>query len=113
MSVLIAVTRNIPGRFRGLLTSCMLEIAPGTFVSPQINRAVRERIWDIMMSWNEVLRPNSGVVFLWPDTQEPSHLGMSFIGFPPKELIEHDGFWLARSPLTKKHRELLALDSPS
>ncbi|MEO0813153.1 MAG: type I-E CRISPR-associated endoribonuclease Cas2e, partial [Myxococcota bacterium] len=36
----VIVTRNVPMRFRGFLASCMLEIAPGVYTSPGMNRGV-------------------------------------------------------------------------
>lgn len=44
MSVTLIVTRNAPDRFHGFLASCMLEVAPGVYVSPRMGRAVRERV---------------------------------------------------------------------
>ncbi|NJN36487.1 MAG: hypothetical protein HC794_04785 [Nitrospiraceae bacterium] len=33
-------SRNAPGRYRGFLASCMLELAPGVYTSPQMSEAV-------------------------------------------------------------------------
>lgn len=44
----LAVTRDVAARFRGFLASCMLEIAPGVYTSPKMNRAVRERVWSVV-----------------------------------------------------------------
>ena len=40
----VVVTRNVPGRYRGFLASCMLEVAPGVYTNPGMTRAVRERV---------------------------------------------------------------------
>jgi len=65
MAMTIAVTRNTPGRFRGFLASCMLEIAPGVYVAPRMPRDVRERVWQVLLSWAELIPPDGGVVLLW------------------------------------------------
>lgn len=43
----MVVTRDVEDRYRGFLTSVMLEIAPGVYVSPQMSQGVRERVWSV------------------------------------------------------------------
>lgn len=43
MAMTVIVVTALPDRFRGFLASCMLEIAPGVFTSPNMNKAVRVR----------------------------------------------------------------------
>jgi len=111
MAMTIAVTRNTPDRFNGFLASCMQEIAPGVYVAPVLKKAVRERIWHVMLDWAELLPPDAGVVLFWKSRDAPSGLGIRLLGFPKKELLDHEGIWLARRALTSTHdtAELLGL----
>ncbi len=103
MAMTIAVTRNTPGRFRGFLASCMLEIAPGVYVAPRMPRDVRERVWQVLLSWAELIPPDGGVVLLWRNRKAPSGLEMRLLGWPKKELVEYEGLWLAWRGLTAAH----------
>jgi CRISPR-associated protein Cas2 len=111
MSMTIAVTRNLPGRFDGFLCSCMQEVAPGVYVAPRLKKAVRERVWNVMMEWQELIPQEGGVVLLWKSRKAPSGLGVRLLGWPKKELIEHEGMWLTLRDLTAEHdvAELLEL----
>jgi len=99
----IAVTRNTPNRFNGFLASCMQEIAPGVYVAPVMKKSVRERVWAVMMEWNELLPDDGGVVFFWKDDDAPSGLQIRLLGWPKKEFIEHEGLWLTLRDLTEAH----------
>lgn len=113
MPTTILVTRNAPDRFRGFLASCMLEVAPGTYLSPDMTKSVRGRVWDILVSWQEALPEDGGLLLLWPDKHAPSGVGMSFIGFPKKEIVQYQELWLVRDPLTSAHRVRLHKDEAS
>lgn len=103
MSMTIAVTRNVPQRFRGFLASCMLELAPGVYVAPRMKKAIRERVWQVMLEWAQYLDSDGGVVLFWQDRKAPSGLGMHLLGFPKKELVEYEGVWLVAGALTGQH----------
>lgn len=103
MSMTIAVTRNTPGRFGGFLCSCMQEIAPGVYVAPRMKKAVRERVWQVMMDWAELIPDDGGVVLFWKSRTAPSGLGIRLVGWPKKEFIEHEGMWLTVRDLTGAH----------
>ena len=99
----IAVTRNTPGRFNGFLASCMQEIAPGVYVAPTMKKAVRERVWNVMMEWSELLPEDAGVVLFWRNPSAPSKLSIRLLGWPKKEFVEHEGLWLTLRDLTEAH----------
>lgn len=99
----IAVTRKTPGRFDGFLASCMQEIAPGVYVAPTMKKAVRERVWNVMMEWNELLPEDGGVVLFWRNPDAPSKLSIRLLGWPKKEFVEHEGLWLTHRDLTEAH----------
>lgn len=105
MSMTIAVTRNTPARFHGFFASCMVEIAPGVYVAPRMKKSVRDRIWQTVLEWGELLSSNAGVVLFWKSRKAPSGLGVRLLGWPKKDLIEHEGTWLAVRNLTSIHDE--------
>jgi hypothetical protein len=52
MALAVIVTRDVADRFRGFLASVMLEVAPGVFISPRMNKGVRERTWSVLADWH-------------------------------------------------------------
>jgi CRISPR-associated protein Cas2 len=96
--VTVVVTRNVPDRYRGFLASCMLELAPGVYTSPDMSRAVRERVWTVCCEWAGELPDDGGVLMTWQDKQEPSGQALLTLGWPRKDLVELDGMWLDRAP---------------
>ncbi len=110
----VAVTRNTPDRFNGFLASCMHDIAPGVYVAPRMKKSVRERVWTVMLDWSELLSSDAGVVLFWKSRTAPSGLGMRFVGWPKKELVEQEGMWLTVRALTAQHdiEELMELEDP-
>lgn len=103
MSMTVVVTRNAPGRFHGFLASAMLEIAPSFYVAPDMKKAVRERIWTTLLEWDDFLDEDGGVVLCWQTSEAPSGLGLRVLGWPKKEIVDHEGMWLAVRSLTQAH----------
>lgn len=99
----IAITRNVPDRFNGFISSCMHELAPGVYVAPRLKKSVRERLWEVMMEWSELIPDDGGVVLFWKSRKAPSGLGVRVLGWPKKELVEYEGMWLTFRELTKAH----------
>lgn len=99
----IAITRNVPNRFNGFINSCMHEIAPGVYAVPKMKKSVRERLWRVLLSWEELLPEDGGVVLLWRTAKAPSGLGVRILGWPKKELVEYEGMWLTFRNLIKSH----------
>jgi CRISPR-associated protein Cas2 len=81
----------------------MQEIAPGVYVAPVMKKSVRERVWNVMMEWSELLPDEGGVVLFWKDGDAPSGLSIRLLGWPKKEFIEHEGLWLTLRDLTESH----------
>jgi CRISPR-associated protein Cas2 len=59
----IAITRNVPDRFNGFINSCMHEIAPGVYAVPKMKKSVRERLWRVLLGWEELIPEDGGVVY--------------------------------------------------
>jgi len=94
----VVVTRDAAPRVRGFLASCMLEIAPGVYTSPKMTRAIRDRVWSVLVDWMLEIG-SGGVVLTWFDPAEPGGQGLLTLGIPPKELHTYDGIHLVRTPL--------------
>jgi hypothetical protein len=47
----VVVTRDVADRYHGFLSSIMPEVGPGTYVSPELSRGVRDRIWTVLSGW--------------------------------------------------------------
>jgi CRISPR-associated protein Cas2 len=94
----IVVTRNVPDRYRGFLASCMLELAPGVYASPDLSCAVRERVWAVCCEWSGILPKDGGVLMTYRDKGSPGGLAILSLGWPKKELVDLDGIWIDRSP---------------
>jgi CRISPR-associated protein Cas2 len=103
------VTRNVPGRFRGFLASCMCEVAPGIYTAPRMTAGVRGRVWRVLQDWFQA-RPERAVVMTWADADLPGGQDFLTLGVPRKELSDHHGVYLARRDLTED--ELKELQSP-
>ncbi|MBF0627551.1 MAG: type I-E CRISPR-associated endoribonuclease Cas2 [Magnetococcales bacterium] len=103
----IIITRQVADRFRGFLSSCMLEIAPGVYTSPRMNVAVRTRVWTVLEAWFTALGEGS-IVLVWRDPKAPSGQSILTLGTPPVELVNVDGMILSRRPLTQTEQTKLA-----
>lgn len=106
MGMTVIVTRNATGRVRGFLSSCMLEIAPGVYTSPRMNKAVRERLWAILCDWYEP-SPERSIIATWRDLTEPSGQTVMFLGDGGRSLVNKDGITLARGDLTAAEETVL------
>lgn len=94
----VVVTRNVPDRFRGFLASCMLELAPGVYTSPQMTTGIRDRVWAVCCEWAEAIPDDGGVLMTWHDRDSPGNQAVLMLGWPKKELTEFNGVWLDRRP---------------
>lgn len=95
MALTVIITRDVEARYRGFLTSVMLEVAPGVYVSPEMTAGVRERVWSVMRDWWETLG-NGSLVLVWRDTKAVGNLGLRMLGEPPKEIVDADGILLVK-----------------
>ena len=98
MPMVVVVTRDVEGRYRGFLGSAMLELAPGVYAHPRMNAGVRSRIWNVLADWYAQLGRGS-IVMTWADRSASGWLGMATLGEPPKDIVSHDGMLLVRRNL--------------
>ena len=95
MPMTLLVTRDMADRYRGFLASIMPEAAPGVYVSPELSRGVRERLWAVMSDW-WIDMPGGSVLLVWKDDGAPGRLSLRALGLPPRELSDLDGALLVR-----------------
>jgi CRISPR-associated protein Cas2 len=95
MPMTVVVTRDVADRYRGFLASLMPEIGPGMFVSPELSRGVRERVWTVLDGWWQAV-PGGSVLMVWRDDAAPGRLGLLSLGLPPRQLVDLDGVLLVR-----------------
>lgn len=98
MSLTVVITCDVQSRFHGFLGSAMIEIAPGTYVSPQLNRDARERLWTVIADWYEQIR-HGAIIMLWRDKSCPGGISVLTLGLPRRELIDVDGLLLTRKQI--------------
>lgn len=95
MALTVIVTRDVELRYRGFLSSVMLEVSPGVYVSPEMSAAVRERVWAVMAEWWTVLGRGS-LTLICRDSSAPGNLRIENLGVPPKTIVEADGLLLVK-----------------
>jgi CRISPR-associated protein Cas2 len=95
MALVMIVTRDVADRFRGFLSSVMLEVAPNVFVSPRMTPGVRDRTWSVVSDWHRQ-EPRGSLVMVWRDLNATGGVGLAHLGTPARELVELDGMWLTR-----------------
>lgn len=102
MALVVVITRDVEGRYRGFLGSVMLELAPGVYAQPRMNPSVRGRVWSVLTDWFGELGRGS-VIMTWVDSKASGGLGLLTLGEPPKEIIEHDAMLLVRRRAPDTH----------
>ena len=95
MPMAMVVTRNVEARYRGFLTSVMLEIAPGVYIAPDLSAGVRARVWGVLSAWWEALGAGS-LVLVWRDTSAVGNVRIQTLGEPPKEIVDAGGILLVK-----------------
>ena len=96
MAATVIVTRNVEGRYRGFLASIMLEVAPGIYISPQLSKGVRERVWNVVCKWHAHLGTGS-VTLIFADPTATGGLRITSLGEPARDIWDADGLYLVRS----------------
>lgn len=95
MPMTVVVTRDVEARYRGFLTSVMLEVAPGVYVAPDLSAAVRHRVWEVLKSWWFTLG-RGALVMVWRDKTASGNLRIETLGEPSKEIVDADGVLLLK-----------------
>ena len=97
MSMTVVVTRDVEARYRGFLSSAMLEVSPGVYVANRLSAKCREQVWDVVSEWYSHLGQGS-ISMLWPDTGAEAGLQVRILGSPPRVPVLIDGALLMHRP---------------
>lgn len=95
MSLTMIVTRDVEARYRGFLTSIMLEVSPGVYVSPRLNKGVRDRVWTVLSDWHMTLGRGS-VTMVVRNRAAVGEMEIKTLGTPPKTVVDADGVLLVK-----------------
>jgi CRISPR-associated protein Cas2 len=76
----------------------MLEIAPGVYTAPNLNAAVRDRVWTVLSDWFGEIGGGS-IVMTWRDPKAPGRQAIATLGLPPRALVDHEGLVLVKRAL--------------
>lgn len=104
----VIVTRDVEDRYRGFLSSVMLEIAPGVYTGPRLTRAVRERVWRVLADWHGELR-RGAILMTWRDPTAAGGQSVLLLGEPRRELVDLDGVLLVRREIWSSFSRLRSL----
>lgn len=95
MPATLVITRDVESRYRGYLTSVMLELSAGVYLAPQMSQGVRERTWEVLSGWHHSLG-RGAIVMAWPDARRPGGMAIATLGEAPKEIVDAGGILLVR-----------------
>lgn len=95
MTMTVVVTRDVEDRYRGFLSSVMLEIAPGVYTSPRLSKAARERVWAVLCDWHRNLG-NGSIVMTWRDKEASGGQALAYLGQPVRQIVDVDGMAVVR-----------------
>lgn len=90
MSLTVVITRDVEDRYRGLLSSTMLEAAPGVYVSRVLSARARDTIWQVVCDWHARLRRGS-ITLLFLDGREDGGIAVRSVGTPARRPVRIDG----------------------
>lgn len=95
MPMAVVITRDVEPRYRGFLSSIMLELAPGVYAHPNLSAGVRSRTYEVLSTWYSHLQRGS-IVMTWADKTAPGGLGLLTLGQPARDIVSHDAFLLVK-----------------
>lgn len=90
MSLTVVITRDVEDRYRGLLSSAMLEAAPGVYVSKALSARARDTIWQVVQNWHAALQRGS-VTMLFADHNADGGIAVCSVGTPARRPVRIDG----------------------
>lgn len=90
MNLTVVITRDVEDRYRGLLSSAMLEASPGVYMSGSLSARARDALWKIMTDWHAQLGRGS-IAVLYTDKHADGGIGVQSLGNPPRRPVRLDG----------------------
>lgn len=90
MSLTVVITRDVEDRYRGFLSSAMLEAAPGVYVAKALSARARDTLWDTIVDWHAQLQRGS-VTLLYADSKADGGIALRNVGTPARRAVAIDG----------------------
>jgi CRISPR-associated protein Cas2 len=90
---MIICTRNASDRIRGYLSSVMLEIDSGVYITNVESPVVRQNIWGTVLDWSS---PELFAVMIFKSKSSPGGIALETLGTSPISLKDVDGLVLTR-----------------
>ena len=106
MALAVLITRDVEDRYRGFLSSAMLELAPGVYASPSLSNRAREKIWSVVSDWHAQLGSGS-LTLVFPDRQADGGLSVRNLGTPSRIPVRLDGALLSLRVNTNQAKDAL------
>lgn len=97
MSMTVVVTRDVEDRYRGFLSSVMLELSPGVYVGARLSAKCRDQVWLVVSEWYGYLSCGS-ISMLWSDSGAAGGFRVRILGSPPRVPVHIDGTVLMSRP---------------
>ena len=85
-------------QFTGAGDTVMLEVAPTVFLSAQMSKSVRTRVWETLTEWHSY-DPQGSIVLIWRTAVALTGIEVLYLGMPRRDLVELDGLLLVRRTL--------------
>lgn len=70
-----------------------MEVAPGTFLAADFDRAAFERVWEVLTDWHNAW-PEGWIVAVVPAARLRYPPELRCLGLPRRTLVEQDGLHL-------------------
>ena len=90
MSLTVLITRDVEDRYRGFLSSAMLEAAAGVYVSKSLTPRARDKVWAVVTDWHANLGRGS-LTLLYPDASADGGIAVKILGGPTRRPVQIDG----------------------
>src|SRR4030065_677368 len=86
---------KVEPRSRRVFRARMSETAAGIYISPQLYRDARDRMWEVITHWHQTLNRGT-VIMIWRDKAASGNIGSRVLGDTGKQICDVDGFLLTR-----------------
>ena len=90
MSLTVLITRDVEDRYRGFLSSTMLEASAGVYVSKGLTPRARDKVWQVVTDWHASLGRGS-LTLLYPDSACDGGISVKTLGAPARRPVQIDG----------------------
>jgi len=95
MALTVLITRDVDDRYRGFLSSTMLEVAPGVYASPHLTPRARDKVWSVVSDWHVSLG-RGALTLIYPDNKADGGMAVRSLGNPPRQPVRLDGVLLMK-----------------